>query len=31
VMKQMFKHPLTDLGIESFLSDWKKAEASRKK
>jgi len=31
VLKQMFKHPLTDLGIESFLSDWKKAEASRKK
>ncbi len=31
VLKQMFKHPLTDLGIESFLSDWKKAEANRKK
>ncbi|MDZ4131855.1 MAG: fructose-6-phosphate aldolase [Dethiobacteria bacterium] len=30
VMKQMFKHPLTDLGIESFLNDWKKAEANRK-
>jgi len=30
VLKQMFKHPLTDLGIESFLSDWKKAEANRK-
>lgn len=30
VLKQMFKHPLTDLGIESFLSDWKKAEAKRK-
>ncbi len=28
VLKQMFKHPLTDLGIESFLSDWKKAEQS---
>ncbi len=26
VLKQMFKHPLTDLGIESFLKDWKKAE-----
>ena len=24
VLKQMFKHPLTDLGIESFLNDWKK-------
>lgn len=31
VLKQMFRHPLTDLGIESFLSDWKKAEANRKK
>lgn len=28
VLKQMFKHPLTDLGIESFLNDWKKAEQS---
>jgi transaldolase len=25
VVKQMFKHPLTDLGIERFLSDWKRA------
>ncbi len=24
VLKQMFKHPLTDNGIEKFLSDWKK-------
>lgn len=24
VLKQMFKHPLTDKGIESFLNDWKK-------
>jgi len=31
VLKQMFKHPLTDSGIESFLNDWKKAEAARKK
>ncbi|MCR3922039.1 MAG: fructose-6-phosphate aldolase [Firmicutes bacterium] len=23
VLKQMFKHPLTDLGIERFLADWK--------
>ena len=30
VLRQMFKHPLTDLGIESFLSDWKKSEANRK-
>ncbi len=26
VLKQMFKHPLTDLGIENFLKDWKKAD-----
>ena len=31
VLKQMFKHPLTDSGIESFLNDWRKAEAARKK
>jgi transaldolase len=24
VMKALVKHPLTDKGIESFLSDWKK-------
>ena len=24
VIDQLFKHPLTDLGIEKFLSDWKK-------
>jgi transaldolase len=24
VMKQLVKHPLTDVGIERFLSDWKK-------
>ena len=30
VLKQMFKHPLTDSGIESFINDWKKAEDSRK-
>ncbi len=28
VLKQMFKHPLTDLGIEAFLNDWKKADRS---
>lgn len=31
VLKQMFKHPLTDAGIESFLQDWQEAEANRKK
>lgn len=25
VLQQMFKHPLTDIGIERFLSDWKRA------
>lgn len=25
VIKQMIRHPLTDIGIEKFLSDWKKA------
>lgn len=29
VLKQMFKHPLTDIGIENFLRDWKKAEEER--
>lgn len=24
ILKQMFKHPLTDSGIERFLADWKK-------
>jgi len=26
----MFKHPLTDSGIEKFLSDWNKAHAVAK-
>lgn len=30
VLQQMFKHPLTDNGIEKFLSDWKKAQAVAK-
>ncbi|MBN1755718.1 fructose-6-phosphate aldolase [bacterium] len=25
VLKQMFKHPLTDIGIEKFLADWRNA------
>ena len=25
VIKQMMSHPLTDVGLEKFLSDWKKA------
>jgi len=31
VLKQMFKHPLTDAGIERFLSDWEKAKADKNK
>lgn len=26
VIKKLFKHPLTDLGLEKFLSDWKKLD-----
>lgn len=26
VLEQMFKHPLTDLGIEKFLADWEKTK-----
>lgn len=25
VLKQLFKHPLTDIGLEKFLADWKNA------
>ena len=28
VLKQMFKHPLTDNGIEKFLNDWKKHQSN---
>jgi len=35
IMEQLFKHPLTDTGLEQFLSDWKKVpqkkSGSRKK
>lgn len=27
VIESMFKHPLTDLGLERFLNDWEKAQA----
>ena len=27
VIEQMFKHPLTDVGLEKFLKDWEKAQA----
>jgi transaldolase len=29
VLEAMFKHPLTDIGIERFLSDWKSLQASK--
>ena len=29
VIKQLFKHPLTDKGIETFLSDWNKHQNSK--
>ncbi len=25
VFQQLFKHPLTDLGLERFIADWEKA------
>jgi transaldolase len=28
VLQQMVKHPLTDKGIDAFLADWDKANAS---
>jgi len=24
VLRQLLKHPLTDIGLEKFLADWKK-------
>jgi transaldolase len=30
VLEACFKHPLTDIGLEKFLSDWNKAQASQK-
>jgi transaldolase len=29
VLEALFKHPLTDIGLERFLKDWEKAQASR--
>jgi transaldolase len=26
VLQQLTKHPLTDVGLERFLADWKKAK-----
>ena len=28
VIERMFKHPLTDIGLEKFLEDWEKAQAA---
>jgi transaldolase len=27
VIEQLIKHPLTDLGLERFLADWKKTQS----
>jgi transaldolase len=29
IIEAMFKHPLTDVGLEKFLKDWEKAQAAR--
>ncbi|MCK5680839.1 fructose-6-phosphate aldolase, partial [bacterium] len=29
VMMQLAQHPLTDLGVERFLSDWSKLEGAK--
>ena len=31
VIEALFKHPLTDIGLEKFLKDWNKAQAEGKK
>ena len=31
VIEQLVKHPLTDIGIEKFLADWKKVPKEIKK
>ena len=30
VIEALFKHPLTDIGLEKFLKDWEKAQADKK-
>ncbi|MCL4813290.1 MAG: fructose-6-phosphate aldolase [Vicinamibacteraceae bacterium] len=30
VIESLFKHPLTDIGLERFLKDWEKAQAARR-
>jgi transaldolase len=29
VIESMFKHPLTDIGLEKFVNDWEKAQAAK--
>jgi transaldolase len=29
VIESMFKHPLTDSGLEKFLKDWEKAQTAK--
>ncbi|MEO7274689.1 MAG: fructose-6-phosphate aldolase [Vicinamibacterales bacterium] len=29
LIEQLFKHPLTDIGLEKFLKDWEKAQAAK--
>jgi transaldolase len=31
VMKQLFNHPLTDIGLKRFLDDWEKAKGQAPK
>jgi transaldolase len=31
VLERLFKHPMTDLGIERFMEDWKKYLENLKK
>lgn len=28
VLEQMFKHPLTDIGLKRFLEDWERVKAA---
>jgi transaldolase len=30
IIEQSFKHPLTDIGLEKFLKDWEKSQATAK-
>jgi transaldolase len=28
VLQQLFSHPLTDIGLEKFMADWKKVPST---